>query len=236
MADEPGRTLTALAGSLGAPKSSVSNLCAVLVDAELLARRPDGGYGLGPGVLDLANAYLRHTDLVRAFNEEQGHLPEGFGETLQLARRDGDEVIYLARREGIHRVQLVSEIGLRLPASCTGTGKALLAELDDDAVRATVSEPLPRLTGRSHRTVKNLLADLAEIRERGFAVDRGETTETMVCVAATVGQMGQPVARAAVSISFVGERATPGMVEEVAGWLRAFTGRLTRVLGGDVDG
>jgi DNA-binding IclR family transcriptional regulator len=90
---------------------------------------------------------------------------------------------YLARHDGRQPVRLTSQIGRRLPASVTATGKAALASLADedlDARLALVRE-LPVLTPRSLGTVGALRAELNVVRERGYAMDDEETVEGVVC-------------------------------------------------------
>lgn len=120
--------LSTIARALGLPKSSVANLCSALVDAQML-RSTETGFALGQRVAQLGAAYLGSVDEVGLFHEACGLLGVGANETAQLATlTDRLEVIYLARREGIHPVRLASTPGRALPATCTATGKAMLAD------------------------------------------------------------------------------------------------------------
>ena len=92
-------------------------------------------------------------------------------ETAQLGTLVDDDVLFLARHDGTQPIALTSAIGKRLPASCTAIGKALLSQFAPSEIEAMLTDPLPQLTQRSHRTVKSLLGDLKEIRERGYAID-----------------------------------------------------------------
>ena len=74
----------------------------------------------------------RPIDLVQEFYDACQELETGSDETIQLAVLDGVEMTYLARHDGRQPVRLTSQIGRRLPASVTATGKAALASLDPD--------------------------------------------------------------------------------------------------------
>src|SRR5437016_4788559 len=160
--------LSDLARRLGLPKSSVANICGALVEANLV-RRADAGFGLGRRLAELGGAYLSGVDQVHEFHDLAAQLPVASEETIQMALLDGLEVTYVARHDGRQPIRLASEIGRRLPASCTALGKAALATLDpaDLTARLRGLDLLPVLTRNSHRTVAELLDDLDEVRRRG---------------------------------------------------------------------
>ena len=170
-----------LARRLGLPKSSIANICAALADTGLI-RRVGTGFTLGRKLAELGGAYLTSVDLVQEFYEACNELPAGSEETVQLAVLDGVEMTYLARHDGKQPVRLTSQIGRRLPASVTATGKAALALIDEREVRRRFDGvELPVLTGRSLASVDALLDDLAVVRERGYSMDDEETVEGVVC-------------------------------------------------------
>ncbi|MGA9598229.1 MAG: IclR family transcriptional regulator [Acidimicrobiia bacterium] len=195
---------SALARRLALPKSSVSNICGALVAAGLLSRS-GSGYTLGRRLAELGGAYLAGVDEVRAFYRACDELEVASQETMQLGVLDGLEVIYIARHDGSQPVHLASEIGRRLPATCTALGKAALASLPHDELdrRLVDAEPLPVLTPRSHRTVTALLADLEKVRKRGYAIDDEETAPGIVCYAVALPAVSIGSDRHAASVSLV---------------------------------
>lgn len=216
-----------LARRLGLPKSSIANLCAALEEAGFLVR-VDGRYELGPRLAELGSAYLRKSDLLTSFRDACGRLQTASQETVQLAVLDGLEVVYLARHDGTQPIRLASDIGGRMPAVCTGLGKATLAELDpriaEDRVRQV---PLfPALTPNSIRNVPDLMAELDRTRERGYAVDNEENTVGVVCFAValrTTDRTGRPQA---VSVTLLKARATDALREAIVADLRALVAEL----------
>ena len=202
-----------IARRLQLPKSSVANVCAALVDSGLL-RRSGNGFSLGHRLAEFGGAYLAGMDQVREFREGCQTLPAASQETVQLAVLDRLDVVYLARHEGRQPIRLVSEIGRRLPASCTAAGKAALAWLSPadlaDRLRGTTS--LPGLTAQSHRFPAELLADLEATRRRGYAIDDEETAEGVVCFAAVVPERSEgrrpATGPCAVSVALLKARAS----------------------------
>jgi DNA-binding IclR family transcriptional regulator len=109
--------------------------------------------------------------VVRPYLDEAS---DALGETIHLARLDGTDVVYLATRESHEYARTLSRVGRRVPAHAGALGKALLAERPDDELPLP-AEPLTALTENTHTEPATLLADLAEVRERGYSIDREET-------------------------------------------------------------
>jgi DNA-binding IclR family transcriptional regulator len=198
-----------LARRLGLPKSSIANICNALADMGLV-RRVGTGFALGRKLAELGGAYLASVDLVQEFYEAAQLLPTGSEETIQLAVLDGLEMTYLARHDGRQPVRLTSQIGRRLPATVTATGKAALASLatDDLDRRLAGAGPLPTLTRNSIGTVDALRADLVAVRQRGYSMDDEETVEGVVCFGVMIPGRRPGEGPYAASITLLKARAT----------------------------
>ena len=107
-------------------------------------------------------------------------LGEKVGETVHFARLDGSDIVYLATRESRHYLRPFSRVGRRLPAYVTSLGKAILAERPDPEVEKLLPPEMPALTERTLDR-PGLLADLAGVRERGYAIDNEEGTVGLRC-------------------------------------------------------
>lgn len=217
-----------LARRLGLPKSSIANICGALADAGLV-RRVGTGFALGRRLAELGGAYLATVDQVQEFYEMARQLPTGSEETIQLAVLDGLEVVYLARHDGRQPVRLTSGIGRRLPAFSTATGKVALASLDDTELdrRLAGLTTLPRPTRRAHGNVDELLADIAEVRRRGYAMDDEETMEGVVCYGVLVPSRQPGEAPCAASITLLKVRATAERVPALLGDLNRLAAELS---------
>ena len=223
----------AIARRLKLPKSSVANICATLVDTGLL-RVLDGGVGLGQRLAQFGAAYIGSVDQVRLFQESCSLLLAGANDTAQLAMlTDGLGVVYLAKREGVYPVQLASAPGRTLPASCTATGKAMLATLDADDLHKRLAQagPLQQLTTKSVTSIKELEAELAKTKRRGYALDEEEVIEGVVCVAVAIPRQRRADPLLAVSLTLLKPRATKAMMVNLAEELREVTNAIALGLG-----
>jgi DNA-binding IclR family transcriptional regulator len=236
LAESAGQTLgpSELARRLGLPKSSIANICNALAEIGLV-RRIGTGFALGRKLAELGGAYLASVDAVEEFYEACRLLPTGSEETIQLAVLDDLEVTYLARHDGRQPVRLTSQIGRRLPATVTATGKAALASLDRaelDRRLAGVVE-LPRLTPHSLGSVDALLGDLAVVRRRGYAMDDEETVEGVVCYGVMIPGRRPGEGPYAASITLLKVRATDERVPLLIKDLYHLAGRLSDPLHAD---
>lgn len=195
-------TLAELTQRLLLPKSSVLALSTSLARTGLVNRLDNGSYQLGTHLVDLAHAYLSNIDLTKEFALTWDSLAMLPGEGVVLAVQDGRDVVYVACRNGDLPLGVTYRIGMRLPANCTATGKALLSTLPDERVRALYrGAPLRQLTAKSHKTLKALLSDLHEVRQNGYAIDDEEVREGMCCIGAPVFDASGSYAIAAVAVS-----------------------------------
>jgi IclR family transcriptional regulator, blcABC operon repressor len=233
VADAPdGMTLSALARAVSAPKSSCLAVCATLVDTGLLVRTGAGKYQLGLKVVQLGRAYLARSDLATEFrraDEELGLLPE---DTIVLSVLHGHEVTYVDTRHGKRPVAMHYEIGMRLPAHCTASGKSLLAALPPEEVAQRYpGGRLETLTGHSLSSVADLTAELERVRGRGYAIDDEETALGMICFgAAVLDRSGRPAG--ALSVSMVKAAVDPTRTAAATRSILQLAQALTVRLGG----
>jgi DNA-binding IclR family transcriptional regulator len=177
-------TLSEIQRELSYPKSSLFVLLRTLVARGWVETDRRGtGYSIGVRALLVGTSYLDRDPVIRAATRVLEELRADVNETVHLARLDGADVVYLASRESGHQLRLTSRVGRRLPAHATSLGKALLAQHSDEEVDAILPADLVALTPRTLTERPALFADLAETRERGYALERGENTAGLGCFA-----------------------------------------------------
>jgi len=225
-------SLAQLSSELSLPKSSVHGLCNTLMTFGYLRRRPDGSFLIGPGVMSLAEAFVSGTDVVQEFNaiwSDAGAAPE---ETVVLSVLSGTDALYVAVRNSARPLGLAFNVGMRLPAHLSGSGRAMLAHRTPQEVRQLYSNsPLKNLTRRGPRDIDGLLKDLATTRNRGFSIDDQCIREGVFSFGAAVfDATGQVVAGVAVCINkaLIGVDRGERHRDAVLGVAR----RLTQRLGG----
>jgi DNA-binding IclR family transcriptional regulator len=201
-------TLGSLARQLGIPKSTLHGILRTLehhgwVETDAAGHR----LRIGARSVQIGTAYIDTDEVVQRLAPLLDRLAATTGETVQLARLTGADVVYLARRDSTHPVRLVSVVGGRLPAHSTAMGKALLAEYPEADVDRRLPRRLEQLTEHTIATRAQLRDALQGVRERGWAVDDSEVADGLRCYAVALPLSIPPVD--AVSISLPTFRATP---------------------------
>ena len=196
-------SLARLASELALPKSSVHGLCNTLVSFGYLRRQPDGTFLIGPRVMGLAEAFVSGTDVAQEFNAlwaDSGGAPE---ETVVLSVLSGTEALYVAVRKSARPLGLAFNVGMRLPAYLSGSGKAMLAWLPVPELRRRFAAGLgTRLTRKGPRDLEALQKELALTKRRGYSLDDEGVREGVYSFGAPVfGASGEVVAAISVCIN-----------------------------------
>jgi len=204
LADHPdGMGVSEISRRLGVAKSSLHVVLSTMEQRGFIVKDPGTKrYTLGPQLLVLGSAYARQINLLTDFQPLAAKLAEDCGETVQLAILRGRNILYLGKQEGTQPVRLACQVGGQLPAHATALGKSLLAGLPEEAVdELYAGVSLEKRTSQTIDNLDDLKRDLAAVRARGYAVDRGETLEDLRCVAAPVyDAQGSVVAAVSVSV------------------------------------
>ncbi|MET8977089.1 IclR family transcriptional regulator [Streptomyces sp. NPDC004539] len=176
-------------------KSTAFRLLGILQRNELV-ERVGSNYRLSTQLYDMGNRVYGPTPqlLQERLLPYLADLYELTHETIHLAVLRGTEIVYVNKIHGHRTTRSPSRIGARLPAYCTGVGKALLA-FDHDAAEAAVAAGLPARTEYTLTDPDRLRSDLGRIRREGIAYDRQEVALGLTCVAVPImGPAGRPVA------------------------------------------
>lgn len=225
------RTVAEITAELGIPRSTAYELVQTLAARQCLrlADEHTHRYDLGLHLFELGSAYADSVELSEQGRQVAQELVARSGETVHVATLDSIEVVYLVKADSPKAVRMVSAVGKRLPAHCTAVGKALLSGLDDGEVARRYGDgEWVRMTPNSLASLDALLAELAQIRERGLALDNCESNADVRCVAAPVRDSSHHVV-AGLSISVPAHRADR-LSDELAGHVadsaRALSARL----------
>jgi IclR family transcriptional regulator, KDG regulon repressor len=175
---------------LGLPRTTVHELVTTLADRSYLSVLPGQPtrYRLGMRLFQLGGVFAEHLDLAREAQEVAREVAASCDETVHVALLDGTDVVYIAKVDSTHPVRMVSAVGRRLPAHCTGVGKMLLSGLTPEALDARYppGAQLLAMTPQSITSPRRLRSHLAEVRAQGIAYDNCESNAAVNCAAAPV--------------------------------------------------
>lgn len=195
-----------IARDLKIPRSSAYHLLDVLIGRGFVVHFADRrSYGLGMAAFEIGSAYLRHEPLEMLARPVLARLVARVGETAHLGVLHGAETLYLLKEQpSVARipVTLVTDVGVRLPAQLTASGRSILAHLPAAQIRALF--PADRgfvdRTGTGPSTLPELRRVLAAERQQKWAEEIGLVTQGLQSVAACAfDHSGRPAAAISVT-------------------------------------
>lgn len=224
-------TLTELATRTGLNISTCHHLLATLIQrgfaTKVTGRRL---YALGARILYLGHACLQ-VDLPRRAQRYLEAVNRATGETVHLAALQGDAVVTLAVREARHAVRVdTGKVGKLEAPHATSVGKAIMAWLPEDEMRRIVAHGMKRFTDNTITEFPALLESLRVVRRNGYAVDREEFLQGVICVGAAIRDQAGTVI-GAISASTPSMRASEAHIELMRDEICAATRALSAEFG-----
>jgi DNA-binding IclR family transcriptional regulator len=171
------------------PRSTAYHLMGAMAEEGFVTHLVDERrYGLGVAAFEVGSGYSRQAPLQRLARRHLASLTDRVGESAHLAVPHGRDVLYVIEERAPGRPPLVTEVGVRLPAHLTASGRAILAAMPTAQVRALYPdrEAFVQRHGSGPTSLSALRTILAETRQRGLATEDGEITPGFSSVAAPV--------------------------------------------------
>jgi len=235
VADGPpeGLPLSELARALRSSKSTTLSLARTLTAYGMLRDLPPGPrYSLGTGLIrlgDIARGQLPLGDVCRPLLAELADLTKM---TSRLAICDDGFPVFIERVDGPGSVRFHTPLGQREMPHSSAAGKAILATMTREQVRAVCSQAgLPRRTSHTITDLASLRENLALVRSNGFALDDEEDAEGVFCLGAAFFRHDGAVA-GAVSVTGIKGDLPAWRVNELGQAVRRAADRVSDILGG----
>ncbi len=214
-------SLTDVAMRLGIPTATTHRILTTLQKRRFAEFDEDTQtWMVGIEAYRVGTSFLKRTNLLDISRPVMRALMQSTGETANLAVPDGSEVVFIGQVESQNPVRAFFDHGTRTSMHASGTGKAILAALDEPkVVKLMQSAGLEEFTARTLVTPTLLLDDLARTRARGWSFDREERFEGMSCIGAAIcDATGEPIAGVSISgpSNRFGDRQVDGFGAQVA--------------------
>ena len=213
-----GMTLTELSQILEAPKSSLFPIVHTMEQRGFLMSDSDSRYRIGPHAYLTGMSYESPAPMHSIIQEKMREIVMKCQETCHLGILSDSDVLYVAKIESPQPIALRSKVGNRLPAYCTGVGKALLYPLTLAELQALYPNGLSRFTTNTITDIAKLHEELQEVANTGFAYEHAEATEGVECIAVPLRRNGQVLA--SLSICIPSFRSTEEKRKEICSLLK----------------
>ncbi len=199
-------SLSDIARRTGLPKSSAFRILATLSELGIVFRGDHGdAYQLTAKMFEYGAQAIQAFDLVDLAKPEMRLVREQTGESVHLAVRSNAQCVYLYTAESRYSLRMHARLGMSMPLYTTAVGKCLLAWLAPDALDVVLGQIVfRRFTPHTITDPTQLLRDLRQIRDQGFALNLEEHEPDVVGLAVPVfDHYGEPVAAISVSTPLI---------------------------------
>jgi IclR family acetate operon transcriptional repressor len=223
-------SLTEVARASGLTTATTHRILSTLVRERLLANDPTSErYQIGPDSLFLFAAAARRYGIAAARTELES-VARATHETAAIGVLDGCDTIVVLQAESDLPLRFSRPIGTRVPMHVSALGKAIFAFSGKD-LGATLNAlgKLHRFTEHTVISKPRLLAELAEVRQRGWAINDNERWEGVRAIAVPIIQGGD-VARAALGVQGPADRLPDDRLPAIFEQLQASARRMAQHL------
>lgn len=199
--------LTELSRRCGLTLSTTQRRAADLLAWGALERSEGGPYRIGLRLWEVGSLAPRGTPLREVALPFMEDLYVVTRENVQLAVREGAEVVFVERIAGRSAVPVLTRVGGRFALHATGVGLVLLAHAPVAVLDDVLAQGLPAYTSATITDPVRLRRELAAVRRDGYAVSRGAVTEDALSVAAPIADArGEVVAAVSLVVPLAGAR------------------------------
>ena len=216
---EGGKTVTELSNDLDMPKSTIQVYLNTLYNHHFVTKN-DGKYEIGLRFLEYGTRALRNVPIYPEVKAKVDELAEMTGELAACFVREERAAIYIYGVEGERSIRTDLSIGDRSELYGTASGKAILAHLPNAFIDEIIDDGLEQKTTNTITDPDELRAELARIREQGYACSNEESVEGMRAVAAPIllnERIMGSISLAGPANRFVGERYDEEIPAQVRG-------------------
>ncbi len=187
-AEQKAMSVSEASRAIGVAPSTAHRLLSMLQYYDFVVQNPTTRfYEAGPTLLNLGLAVVREMDIRRLARPFMEELRSEVGETVHLTILQGKNVLFIETVESFQALRVGDRTGISLPAHCTASGKALLAELSLERLHELFpSEQLAGLTPRSLTSREALERELSQVCERGYATNFDESEPDVSAISVAI--------------------------------------------------
>jgi IclR family transcriptional regulator, KDG regulon repressor len=214
--NKDGIGVTEIANQIDINKSSVYRILTTLVQYGYIEQDQETSrYKLGYKFLEMSTKLLDSIDLRKEAKPFLKELENETNEVIHLVVYDQGEVIYIEKLEGNEILRMHSKVGRRAPMHCTAVGKAILAYLPSHVVLDILDRKgMPKHTDKTITDKDELMKELIQVKQQGFALDLEENEYGIRCIAVPIfNHLGNVIA--ALSISGPSLRMTDERIKQL---------------------
>lgn len=196
-----GMTLTEIARFLNCPKSTLAPMLHTLALGNFLIFDENTfRYSIGAKLYEIGSNYVQGLSSIDLLLEEMQNIVDACSESCHMAELLGSRILYLYKIDSPQSIRMFSSPGKTLPANSTALGKALLSFYNREKIHALFPNGLPQVTDKTICDFDELMEQLQQVQQTGFAYECEENSDFIRCIAVPILKAGRPYRALSVSI------------------------------------
>ncbi len=193
--------ITELAAMVDLPESTVQRIINTLEYKGYIFQNPSTRkYRLSLKMLRFCHSTKNMNIWIENIKTHTTYLYRECKETVNLAIRDEDSMIYIAKVESEHLLRPNFILGAHYPLYCTGLGKCLLSDFPEEKLASLFPKPLKKLTPKTKANLKDIINDLRKVKSDGYIIDDEEFQLGLYCISAPIYGFNKVIASLSVSM------------------------------------
>ncbi|MEW6622662.1 MAG: IclR family transcriptional regulator [Bacillota bacterium] len=210
--------ITELSEKTSLPESTVQRIINTLEFKGYLFQNPlSKKYRLSLKLLNVCSKSKNMNLWIERSKKHMVLLNERCGETVNLAIRDDNNLVYLDKVDSKHLLRPNFVVGEHYPLYCTAIGRCLLSDFAEEKLKCLFPEGLQKMTPSTKDKLEDVIKDLAFIKEKGYTIDDEEFQLGLLCIGVPIKAFGGRVV-AALSMSMPKVRVNKGGEKVLIAW------------------
>lgn len=166
--DAPKIGVSELSRRLHLDRATVHRMLRTLLEERFIEQEADTRlYRLGPGVLELAQRFMKQNGIAEIATPHLNQLRDQTGETVAVQILDGNETVCVATSESRHPVRVTYYLGERMPVFCTSSGFVFLAAMSPGVRKSILSKKLQKFTPKTLVDAAKIEAAIQDVARKG---------------------------------------------------------------------
>jgi DNA-binding IclR family transcriptional regulator len=167
-------------------------------------------------ILGMSGTVLRRMNVVEIARPYLLTLRDETGETAALAVLNGFDILIADWESSFYDAHINSYVGKKIPAYCSGAGKAILANLSEEEITGLLkNHELNRCTHNTITNSEQLLKELKRTLNRGYGISIEEFGTDVIAVAAPIFDINNKVVASIASDSLKARIKNNSQIEKI---------------------
>lgn len=180
-------SLTEIANYLDENTTKIYRIVETLTKRDFLKKNKDSKtYELGVSILELSKSTNSMFEIKTLIHPYLVYLTEQTQESSFFTILDENEALTLDSVSGTNHINFAVSVGSTAPLYAGASYRSILAFLPDYLIKATLSNEIKKFTSNTKTNPKDIMKDLVDIKDKGYAVSQGELTDDVVAVAVPI--------------------------------------------------